>query len=62
MGLLCLIAEHCPQLTWSVSLIYDGPCLFGNNLIDLVHDAAGLGCLPGVFNWDDRDDADDTET
>lgn len=52
ISLLCLIAEHCPQLTRSVSLIYDGPGLFGNDLFDLASDAACLGCLPGVFNWD----------
>lgn len=62
MSLLCLVADHCPQLTRSVSLIYDGICLFGHNLLDLTSDAAALGCLPGVIDWDDTDDADDTET
>lgn len=41
VGLLCLIAEHCPQLTRSVSLIYDGQGLYGSDLYDLADDAFG---------------------
>lgn len=62
MSLLCLIAEHCPQLTRSVSFIYDGPGLFGNDLFDLATDATILGYLPGGFDWDNTNDEDNTET
>lgn len=62
IDLLSLIAEHCPQLTRSVSLIYAGHGLFGNHLYDLASDATCFGYLPGVFDWDNTDDEDDTET
>lgn len=64
ISLLSLIAEHCPQLTRSVSLIYAGHGLFGNHLHDLAvsADATCFEYLPGVFDWDKSDDEDDTET
>lgn len=41
VGLLGLIAEHCPQLTQSVSQIYDAQDLCGSDLYDLASDAIG---------------------
>lgn len=38
VSLLCLITEHCPQLTRDVSVLYFGPGLFGDELYDLAED------------------------
>lgn len=50
VGLLCLIAEHCPQLTRSVSLFYVGPGLYGADLYDLADDATCLEYRPEYFH------------
>lgn len=41
LDLLCLFANHCPQLTRSVSLIYEGPGLYSEPLYDLLDDFDG---------------------
>lgn len=53
VGLLCLIAEHCPQLTRSVSLIYEGRGLYGEQLVDLADDATCLEYMSEFFNSSD---------
>lgn len=54
ISLLCLIAEHCPQLTRSVSLMYDGPNLFSGELWDLADDANSLYFFSRLFVSDDE--------
>ncbi|KAG6368809.1 hypothetical protein INS49_003025 [Diaporthe citri] len=53
VGLLCLIAEHCPQLTRSVSLIYKGHGLYGEELEDLASDATCLEYMSEFFSSSD---------
>lgn len=53
VGLLCLIAEHCPQLTRSVSLIYEGHGLHGEELEDLARDATCLEYMSDFFESGD---------
>lgn len=50
LNLLRLLAGHCPQLTKSVSLFYDGPGLHSGSLYDLAMDEIGLQY------WDDMID------
>lgn len=53
VGLLCLIAEHCPQLTRSVSLIYEGDGLCDEQLDDLAEDAKCLEYMSEFFDTSD---------
>lgn len=53
VGLLCLIAEHCPQLTRTVSLYYEGDGLHGEELEDLAEDATCLEYMSEFFRSSD---------